>query len=360
MHNTPLYQEHIKLNARMVEFAGWNMPIQYSGIIEEHLHTRAKAGLFDICHMGEFYIGGKTADIDIEQLITCRIDNISAGRCRYGFMLNDNGGIIDDLIVFKTDTDKFMLVVNAATVEKDKEWIKSHLSAETSFEDLSEETTKLDLQGPLSKQILASYTNAPLDEIKKYHFLTANVCGVTTLISRTGYTGELGYELFFPKNEAVKLWNELLKNEALKPIGLGARDILRLEMGYSLYGQDIDEEHTPLEANLGKFIHMEKDYIGKTALVKQKTSGTKVMLVGFVAEGRRSPRRNFDVVYNNEIAGKVTSASFSPCLKKAIGLCYITSNAAGEGNKIVLTDGKVSIEAVVKKPPFLGSDPCYV
>ncbi len=355
---TPLYQEHNRLGARMAPFTGWNMPIQYSGIIEEHLHTRTKAGLFDICHMGEFILKGETAKGDVNYLITSRTDDMAIGRCCYGFLLNDKGKILDDLITFKKASDEFMLVVNAGTVDKDKEWIKSHLSAETHFEDISAKTAKLDLQGPFSKDILSAYTNATLDTIGKYHFLTAKVCGVKTLISRTGYTGELGYELYFPKEEAAKLWDKLLENKDVKPVGLGARDTLRLEMGYSLYGQDIDEEHTPLEANLEKFIYMEKGFIGKAALIKQKSEGIKNILVGFIAEGRRSPRHNFDVVCNNEMIGKVTSGSFSPCLKKAIGLCYVDKGKAKEGNKITLSDGKISIEAVVKKPPFLGSDPC--
>ena len=351
--NTPLYQEHIRLGARMAPFAVCNMPIQYSGIIEEHLHTRTKAGLFDICYMGEFVLRGKTAKGDIDYLITHRTDDMAVGKCCYGFLLNDKGKISDDLITFKTGENEFMLVVNAGTIDKDREWIKSHLSAETHFEDISAKTAKLDLQGPLSKDILSAYTNATLDTIKKYHFLTAKVCGVKTLISRTGYTGELGYELYLPKEEAAKLWNKLLQNKDVKPVGLGARDTLRLEMGYSLYGQDIDKEHTPLEANLEKFIYMEKDFIGKIALAKQKSEGVKNILVGFIAKGRRSPRHNFDVVYNNEAAGKVTSGSFSPCLKKAIGLCYVDKDKAKEGNKITLSDGKISIEATIKKPPFV-------
>ncbi len=349
---TPLYQEHNRWGARMALFAGWNMPIQYSGIIEEHLHTRTKAGLFDICHMGEFILKGETAKGDVDYLITSRTDDMAVGKCCYGFLLNDKGKILDDLIAFKTGENEFILVVNAGTIGKDKEWIKSHLSAETQFEDISEKTAKIDLQGPLSKEILSSYTDAALDKIKRYHFLTANVCGVKALISRTGYTGELGYELYFPKEEAVGLWNKLLENKDVQPVGLGARDTLRLEMGYALYGQDIDEEHTPLEANLEKFIYMEKGFIGKAALIKQKSEGIKNILVGFIAEGRRSPRHNFDVVCNNEMIGKVTSGSFSPCLKKAIGLCYVDKGKAKEGNKITLSDGKISIEATIKKPPF--------
>lgn len=352
MKNTPLYQEHLRLGARMAPFAGWNMPIQYSGIIQEHLHTRTKAGLFDICHMGEFLLKGKSAGKDINHITTCRIDNMPAGRCHYGFMLNENGGIIDDLIVFKITDDEFMLVVNAGTTDKDKEWIKSHLSNKTNFEDISPKTAKFDLQGPLSKTILSSYTNINLDNIKKYQFATGEVSGAKTIISRTGYTGELGYELYFSSKEAAKLWNMFLKNKDVLPIGLGARDTLRLEMGYSLYGQDIDQMHTPLEANLEKFIHMGKDFIGKDFLDKQKNAGIKNILVGFIAEGRQSPRHNFNVVYHNKVTGIVTSASFSPCLKKAIGLCYMEKDIGMPGNQIVLTNNEIFIKAAITVPPF--------
>lgn len=358
LKNTSLYQEHLRLGARMGPFSGWNMPIQYSSIIKEHLHARNKAGIFDICHMGELVLKGKTADKDIDYLITCRTDNMPVGKCRYGFLLNNKGRIIDDLIAFRIYKNEFMLVINAGTVDKDKKWIKSHISPETNFEDISEEIAKLDLQGPLSKDVLASYTDVPLDEIKKYHFSAGKVCGVTTLISQTGYTGELGYELYFPKKEAVRLWKEFLKNKDVEPAGLGARNTLRLEMGYSLCGQDIDEEHTPLEAGLEKFIFMEKDFMGKEALIKQKSSGIKNVLIGFITMGRRSPRHNFDVVYNNEVVGKVTSATFSPCLKKAIGLCYIKTDFAKEGNKISLTDGKICIEAVIRNLPFIKTGSC--
>ncbi|MBN1405658.1 MAG: glycine cleavage system aminomethyltransferase GcvT [Candidatus Omnitrophica bacterium] len=352
MKNTPLYQEHVRLGALMAPFAGWNMPIQYSGILEEHLHTRTSAGIFDICHMGEFLLKGDTAAQDVDALTTCKISDMLPGRCHYGFMLNDNGRIIDDLIVFKLKENEFMIVVNAGTIDKDKAWIKLHLSKQTHFEDISDKTAKIDLQGPLSGEILSSLTSADLGAIKKYHFTSAKVAGVETLISRTGYTGELGYELYFPSDKAAVLWNILLGNKNIKPIGLGARDTLRLEMGYSLYGHDIDENHTPLEANLEKFIHTDKNFVGKDALIKQKAAGAKKLLVGFMCEGRRSPRQDFDVLCGEETAGKVTSGSFSPCLKKAIGLCYIDTAKAYLGNKIILNSGNINIEAVITKPPF--------
>lgn len=354
LENTPLYQEHTRLNAQMAPFANWNMPVQYSSIIEEHFHTRSKAGLFDICHMGEFLLMGETAEKDVDRLITCRIDDMNIGRCRYGFLLNEQGKIIDDLIAFKTSDKEIMLVVNAATTKQDKEWISAHLSKTTRFEDISGKTAKLDIQGPLSKEILSRYTDVPLDEIKKYHFKTGKLCDLFALISRTGYTGELGYELYFPAQKASDIWNKLLEHQDLKSIGLGARDILRLEMGFSLYGNDIDEGHTPLEASLEKFIHFEKDFIGKSALIEQRCRGFGQKLVGFVCNSRRSPRHNFSVLYNGKTVGKVTSASFSPWLKKSIGLCYIKIDYAFEGNRITLTDNAVSIEAIITKPPFIG------
>ncbi|MFH0732967.1 MAG: glycine cleavage system aminomethyltransferase GcvT [Candidatus Omnitrophota bacterium] len=352
LKNTPLYNEHIRLGARMVDFSGWNMPVQYSGIIEEHLHTRTKAGLFDICHMGEFILKGNTANQDINNLLTCRSHDMDAGRCRYGFMLNNEGKILDDLIIYRTTEDEFMLVVNAACIQKDKEWIQSNLSSATKFTDISDEIAKIDLQGPLSAKVLSAFTEAKLETIKKYHFVTAKVCKIETIISRTGYTGELGYELYLLKENAVNLWRALLKNPDVKPAGLGARDTLRLEMGYSLFGQDIDLDHTPLEANLEKFIYFDKAFIGKDALLKQKSDGVKNILVGFIAEGRQSPRHNFNVICSNKTIGKVTSASFSPCLKKAIGLCYMEKEFAVEGGAITLSDNKVTINATITMPPF--------
>ncbi|MGD2279046.1 MAG: glycine cleavage system aminomethyltransferase GcvT [Candidatus Omnitrophota bacterium] len=352
LKNTPLYKKHLGLGARMVPFSGWNMPVQYTGIIEEHLHTRAKAGLFDICHMGEFLLKGPTAEKDLNNLVTCHVGDMAAGKCRYGFMLNERGGIIDDLIVFKTSPEEFMLVVNAGTTSKDKQWIEANICPRTEFYDESGKIAKIDLQGPLSGDVMARLADRQtIEGIKRYYFTHAEISGARILVSRTGYTGELGYELFLPVEYTERIWEEILKFDEVKPVGLGARDTLRLEMGYSLYGSDIDEEHTPLEANLQKFIYWEKDFTGKEALVEQKKSGVKQVLTGFVCDGRRSARKGFEVIAGQKKIGKVTSAAFSPCMKKAIGLGYMEKDFINEGAEIALTDGKVEVDAFIKHIP---------
>ncbi|MEA3490122.1 MAG: glycine cleavage system aminomethyltransferase GcvT [Candidatus Omnitrophota bacterium] len=350
---TPLYNKHLEAGARMVPFSGWNMPVQYTGIIEEHLHTRSRAGLFDICHMGEFFLRGSSAGEEVDRLVTCRIDDMPAGKCRYGFLLREDGGIIDDLIVFKISPEEFMLVVNSGTVEKDRKWIESHVSSGTEFSDESDRMAKLDLQGPLSAEVLSRILGrSTVESVRRYYFAGVVMEGVKVLLSRTGYTGEQGYELFFPAERAAMLWDMLSAYKEVKPVGLGARDTLRMEMGYSLYGNDIDEDRTPFEANLSKFVFMEKDFIGKEELLKRKEKGINRILTGFICEGRRSARSHFTVMCDDRAIGEVTSGAFSPCLKKGIGLCYIDKECFIEGQGILLSDGKAGIRAAVKKIPI--------
>jgi len=353
LKRTPLYEKHVEMGAKIVPFSGWSMPVQYSGIIDEHLHTRSKAGLFDICHMGEFLLKGSSVVEDLNNLVTCRIDDMPDGRCRYGFLLNDNGGIIDDLIVFRISAEEFMLVVNAGTIEKDSAWIKDHLSGGTEFIDESKKTAKLDLQGPLSGEIISEFTDKDtIYDLKRYNFTQVEIEGVKVLLSRTGYTGELGYELFFSADSAFKLWDLLIKAGGVKPVGLGARDTLRMEMGYSLYGNDIDEDSTPLEANLSRFVCMEKDFIGKSSILRKQEDGVDSILTGFICEGRRSARSHFGVFSDKVKIGEVTSGSFSPCLKKGIGLCYINKEFSAEGTDIIISDGKMQINATTKAAPI--------
>lgn len=353
LKKTPLYERHVGSGAKMVPFSGWNMPVQYTGIIEEHLHTRGKAGLFDICHMGEFMLSGPKAAEDVDRLVTCRTGDMTIGQCRYGFLLNGSGGVIDDLIVFRMADDKYMLVVNAGTIEKDKDWILAGISGETVFKDISEETAKIDVQGPLSAEILKEAAGGDITEgIKRFHFAKVDLQGTEIILSRTGYTGELGYELFIPVDECVKIWDMLIDVEGIKPVGLGARDTLRMEMGYSLYGNDIDEGRTPLEAGLDRFVDMGKEFIGKEGLSAQQEEGYSDILAGFVCEGRRSARSHFRVNCENNDVGEVTSGSFSPCLKKGIGLCYIDKKYSAAGQEIMLTDGRTEIKATVESLPL--------
>jgi len=338
----------------MVPFSGWIMPVQYTGIIEEHLHTRSKAGLFDICHMGEFFIRGSSAEKEVDRLVTCRIQGLADGKCRYGFLLRDDGGILDDLIVFKISRTEYMLVVNSGTMEKDKKWIQEHIAPGVEFSDGSSNTAKLDLQGPLSPDVLGIlFKGFEPRTLGRFSFTRVEWDGVMVVVGATGYTGEKGYELFLPVQSAEKLWDALLSYGEVKPIGLGARDSLRLEMGYSLYGHDIDEEHTPLEAGLARFVDMQKDFIGRERLMDQERQGFDRVLTGFVCEGRRSARDGFLAVSDDREIGRVTSGVFSPCLKRGVGLCYIDKKLAVEDQEIVFTDGRVSIKANIKKPPFI-------
>lgn len=338
----------------MVEFAGWLMPVQYAGIIEEHLHTRSKAGLFDTCHMGEFYVRGPHAAKAVDRLVTCRLDNLHNGQARYGFFLNEKGGVVDDLIVFRLAVEEYLLVVNAGTLDKDRAWVEAHLEGDVDFSDESYCTAKLDLQGPASSGVMAAVIGSgSLAMIERFRFRHVLIDGIEVLVSRTGYTGEAGFELFFEAGAAGRIWDRLIDFESVRPVGLGARDTLRLEKGLSLYGHEIDEEHTPLEAGLKRFVHFEKDFIGRDALMKQEREGVARSLKGFVCEGRRSPRHGFEIRRDGEVVGSVTSGVFSPCLKCGIAMGYVNLEGTADGGAMVLTDGKAEIRATIQAPPFV-------
>jgi len=357
MKKTFLFSKHIELNAKMVNFSDWEMPIQYTSIIEEHIHVREKVGIFDVCHMGEFILEGINVIQDLEKLMTCNIKNLEIGKCRYGLLLNLNGTIIDDLIVFRLEKNKFMLVVNAATTNKDKDWIKKNISNNTTFIDKSCDIAKLDIQGPLSNNILSNFIDKNvLETIKRFSFISIKLNDIDVLLSRTGYTGELGYELFVDKKDVIELWDIFLNFKQIKPIGLGARDILRLEMGYSLYGNDINETYTPVQANLLKFVNMDKDFIGKQALLEQ--NNVNEILTGFICTSRRSARKGFKVFDKNKTKdiGIVTSGSFSPKLKKGIGLCYIEKEYLQKDEKVIMSNDVVNIEANIKSLPIYNKE----
>lgn len=352
MKKTPLYDRHIALNARMVPFSGWSMPVQYNSIIEEHLHTRSKAGLFDICHMGEFILD--TAGRDIDRVFTRSVSDMPVGKCRYGFMLNKSGGVTDDLIVFRLAEERYMLVVNAGTIDKDAGWIRKNISASARFSDVSDATAKLDVQGPSAPAVVSRLFGRPeLAGLKRFNFVKEKWNGAEIIVSATGYTGEEGYELFLAADKACGLWDALLAFPDVAPVGLGARDSLRLEMGYPLYGHDIDEERTPLEAGFARFVDMKNDFIGRDKLIEREKRGFKRVLSGFICGGRRSARSGFKVFSSGKEAGLVTSGVFSPCLARGAGLCYIDREFAIDGAEILLSDGKVEIKAVLARPPFV-------
>lgn len=352
LKTTPLYNEHLKLKAKMVPFAGWDMPVRYEGILSEHNHTRTQASLFDICHMGEFYVKGDAADGGLEDIFSFSIGNMPIGKCRYGAILNERGGIKDDLIVYRISKDEWMVVVNAAATEKDAKHIGSRLKRAAEFKNLSGKLAKLDLQGPLSRDILTESISPGIKRLKYYTFDFFDILGERNIISRTGYTGELGYELYISSAKVAELWNCLLRDKRVKPAALGARDTLRLEMGYTLYGQDVDEDTTPLEGNLERYVNLNKDFIGKGALLKQKKEGVKKLLMAFKTDSRRAPRQRYSIMKNGKEIGEVTSGSFSPSLSCGIGLGYVDIIHAKAGEKILIKSGPLEIEAAITERPF--------
>lgn len=352
MNETILIEEHRKLKAKLAPFGGWLMPIQYSSILTEHQWTRSSCSLFDICHMGEFMIYGESQRSNLQKIITANLKSMKVFSCRYGFMLNEQGRIIDDVIVYKIKEDQWMLVVNAATVESDQVHLREYLSSNARFENISDKLAKLDLQGPLSRDVLNETVGDNICTLEYYRFGYFSLLGQDVIISRTGYTGELGFELYINNEKAVELWRLLLTDERVKPAGLGARDTLRLEVGYPLYGQDIDIETTPFEAGLEKFVDFDKDFIGKDDLIREQDMGAGKSLCGFISSTRRAPRHNYKIFIDTQEVGIVTSGSFSPSLSCGIGMGYIDPEYNKAGTKIVLRGPNVEIEAAIAQRPF--------
>ncbi|WP_029895183.1 glycine cleavage system aminomethyltransferase GcvT [Desulfohalovibrio reitneri] len=347
LKRTPLATWHTENGARMVDFAGWEMPVQYEGIIKEHNHTRSQASLFDISHMGEFLVSGSGSLDALDNVVTQNLSTLGVGKCRYGFMLNERGGVIDDLILYRLEDQEFMLVVNGAREDIDYTWISRHLPEGVQLKNVSGETAKIDLQGPRALEALEAGLGGSWGFLKYFNFTKAEFEGSSMLVSRTGYTGELGYELYLPWNLAPALWERLAAVDFVKPAGLGARDTLRLELGYPLYGQDIDEEHTPIEAGFGFLMNKEADFIGKKGLdtVKEK-------LVPLTIEGRRSARTGDEVrKASGAPVGHVTSGAFSPSLGHAIALAYVEASQADNAAFAVAT-ARTELDAKRTELPF--------
>jgi aminomethyltransferase len=358
LKNTVLSGEHVKLGARMVPFAGWNMPVQYkTGILTEHQHTRHFVSLFDICHMGEFRVFGPGAREALDRILARPVFDQSYGTCRYNFLLNENGGVIDDLIVYYMGEDDYFIVVNASRIDADAEQIRKNLPEGVTFVDLSPETAKLDLQGPLSGETICSATGLPAGELPKYfQWKWTEINGIRILLSRTGYTGELGFELYFPADKAVELWNYLLAMPEVKPAGLGARDTLRLEIGLSLYGHELREDITPAEAGFGAMLKLaeypERQFIGREAMEKQGVTRT---LIAIAADGRRAAREEAEVFNLDGVRiGQVSSGGFSPSLGHAIALAYVDKPLA-VGTEVLMAAGSATITGKVTDAPFYKS-----
>jgi len=335
----------------MAPFGGWDMPIRYDGIIAEHGWCRTRSALFDVCHMGEFLFEGDPEESGIETVFTFSVQSIPIGRSRYGFLLNERGGIIDDLIVFRLDGRRAMIVTNAATIAGDFSVINSRLRGGT-LRDVTAETGKVDLQGPLARQVLVDCFGERIAGVPYFAFVTMELLGCEAIVSRTGYTGELGYEIFIPAARVGDLWDLLLADERVRPAGLGARDLLRLEMGYSLHGHDIDESITPLEAGLEGFVRHDRGFVGKEALLRQRESGAGRRRVAFEVEGRRSPRQGYDILHSGRNVGIVTSGAFSPSLGRGIGMGLVTPETAVVGSRLTVCHDRVSMEAVACALPF--------
>ncbi len=361
MQQTPLNAAHKALGARMVPFGGWEMPVQYAGVIEEHLAVRGKAGLFDVSHMGEIEVRGSEALALVQRLTTNDAARLVDGQVQYSALCYPDGGVVDDVTLYRSSATHFLFCVNAANTDKDFAWMQQvHAEsgiAGATLTNRSSEFAQLALQGPRAEAILARLTSVPLAGIAYYHFGEGEVAGVPALVSRTGYTGEDGFELYFPATAAVDLWNRLLEagqTDGLVPVGLGARDTLRLEKGYALYGHELSPAITPLEAGLGWIVKLEKgDFIGRDALVNQKAAGIPRKLVGLVMAERGIPREGYPVYAGDVLVGAVTSGTMSPSLKNGIALALIESSCAVSGSELLVGIRDRKLRAKIVKPPFV-------
>src|SRR5436190_17817501 len=353
---TALFAMHKALGARLIPFSGWEMPVEYSGIAKEHTAVRTAAGLFDVSHMGEFEIRGREALNLIQFVTTNDARRLIDGQAQYSAMAYPHGTVVDDLLIYRHSADHFMVVVNAANITKDFEWMTSHNRSDAAVENISDDITLLAVQGPKAIEILQPLTDITLANIKYYHFAEGKVVNVDAIVSRTGYTGEDGFELYFSAKHAEPVWNRILETgtpHGLVPAGLGARNTLRLEARMLLYGNDMDGTTSFLEAGLGSIVKFEKgEFIGRDALLKQKQDGVKRRLIGFEMVGREIARDHYPVFIDGQEAGHVTSGSPSITLKKNIGLAYLPAERAAIGTNFnVLVRSKTS-EAKVVRTPF--------
>ncbi len=357
MKNTALTDKHIQLGAKMVPFAGYNMPVQYAGINAEHETVRKGVGVFDVSHMGEFILKGDKA-LDLIQRVTSNdASKLYDGKVQYSCLPNEDGGIVDDLLVYRIDEKTYMLVVNASNIEKDWNWISKYNTEGAEMKDISDRTSLLAVQGPKAAEALQSLTDIDLGSMEYYTFKKGKFAGVdNVLLSATGYTGAGGFEIYVENANAELVWDAIFKAGepfGIKPIGLGARDTLRLEMGFCLYGNDIDDTTSPLEAGLGWVTKFSKEFINSAALQQQKNDGVKRKLAGFEMVDRGIPRHDYDIVdADGNVIGKVTSGTQSPSLQKAIGMGYVKNEFAKEGAEIFINIRDNKIKAKIVKPPF--------
>ncbi|MBO3098080.1 glycine cleavage system aminomethyltransferase GcvT [Gelidibacter pelagius] len=357
MKNTALTTTHEALGAKLVPYAGFNMPVQYEGVSAEHETVRNGVGVFDVSHMGEFLIEGPHALELIQKVCSNDASKLTIGKAQYSYLPNEEGGIVDDLIIYKMKEDSYLLVVNASNIEKDWNWINSKNDVGATVRDLSPEYSLLAIQGPKAVEAMQSLTSHDLSEIKFYNFVVGDFAGVEhVIISATGYTGSGGFEIYCKNSEVKQIWDKVFETGAaygIKPIGLAARDTLRLEMGYCLYGNDIDETTSPIEAGLGWVTKFTKEFTNSAALKAEKENGPKNKLVGFELDEKGIPRQGYDIVDDQgKIIGKVTSGTMSPSLHKGIGLGYVPTDLSAAGTKINIQIRKNAVPATIVKTPF--------
>ncbi|HEX6589334.1 MAG TPA: glycine cleavage system aminomethyltransferase GcvT [Longimicrobiales bacterium] len=357
LKRTPLHDEHVRLGAKMVPFAGYEMPVQYpTGITAEHKAVRETVGMFDVSHMGELVIRGPQALDWVQHVVSNDASKIELGQAQYAAICDEQGGVIDDCITYRFP-DGYMIVVNASNLEKDRAWIEKFAGRfDATLIDRSDEIALIALQGPKAAQVLAKLTDTDLDAIGYYRFAEGKVDGRYAIISRTGYTGEDGFELYVPAGDAAPIWRALLQAgepEGIKPAGLGSRDSLRLEMGYALYGNDLDEQHNAIESGLGWVVKPDKgEFVGRDALVRVKEAGPARKLVGFELKERGFPRHGYEIQSNGRVVGVVTSGVHSPSLDKGIGMGWVEASLAKPGTMIdIMVRGK-AVPAEVVRPPF--------
>jgi aminomethyltransferase len=358
LKRTAFYEIHRRLNGKIVEFAGYEMPVQYTGIVEEHRLVRERVGVFDVSHMGEVEIRGEDALAFVQQLTVNDASKLTPGRVQYSAMCYDDGGIVDDLLVYNLG-DAFMLVINAANSAKDLAWMRDHAAGRVTIADRSDDTSLMAVQGPKSMAALQKLTDTDLAGLQYYHFTRGTIAGVEMFISRTGYTGELGFELYFPADVKVgeKVWGAVFdagKEFGIGPVGLGARDTLRLEMGFCLYGHDIDQSTNPLEAGLGWITKLDKPaFVGRSAIVNTKAAGLKRKLVGFSFDDRAFPRQGYPIHARGEQIGVVTSGTFSPTLNRGIGMGYVPIEYSKPGSVFDVVIRGRGIPSTVVPLPFI-------
>jgi aminomethyltransferase len=356
LKRTALNAVHKAAGARMVEFGGWEMPVEYAGITQEHVAVRTRAGLFDVSHMGEIEVKGLEALRLLQWVTSNDVARLQDGQAQYSALMYPAGSAVDDCIVHRLGANHYFLCVNAANTDKDFDWIVRHNTFGAEVRNVSDEYTQLALQGPRAAAILARVTAAEFSSLRYYWFMSAKCCGLEGLLARTGYTGEDGFEFYFPPAESERVWNELLeagKPDGLVPVGLGARNTLRLEAGYALYGHELDEETTLLEANLGWIAKLDKgDFLGREVLARQKKEGLRKKLIGFEMTDRGICRDGYNILIDGNSAGRVTSGSYAPFLKKSIGLGYVPPQLASEGREIQIDIRGKAVAARLVPLPF--------